>query len=138
MFAQHAGLLPTRIVQRLAENTNGAPEQFTAGLKDLFSKMSSKGGLFGPEEIQWFNGGLFDGDDALPLTADQIDVVRTVSELDGRRFEPAIFGTLFERGMDPDKRSQLGAHYTDRESMESLIEPVRHGPSSPRIHQDEE
>ncbi len=25
----------------------------------------------------------------------------------------SIFGTLFERGLDPSKRSQLGAHYTD-------------------------
>ena len=29
--------------------------------------------------------------------------------------DPSILGTLFERGLDPDKRSQLGAHYTDRE-----------------------
>ncbi|MGO9208294.1 MAG: class I SAM-dependent DNA methyltransferase, partial [Candidatus Limnocylindrales bacterium] len=36
--------------------------------------------------------------------------------------EPAIFGTLFERGLDPDKRSQLGAHYTDRASIERLVD----------------
>jgi hypothetical protein len=26
-------------------------------------------------------------------------------------------GTLFERGLDPAKRSQLGAHYTDRDKI---------------------
>lgn len=124
MFAQHASLLPARLVQRLAENTKGEAKQFAAGLRELFSKMSSHGGLFGPEEIQWFNGGLFDGDDVLPLTKEQIEVVRAVAELDWSQIEPAIFGTLFERGMDPEKRSQLGAHYTDRQSMEDLIEPV--------------
>ncbi|MFO7723704.1 MAG: SEC-C metal-binding domain-containing protein, partial [Bacteroidales bacterium] len=31
---------------------------------------------------------------------------------------------LFERGLDPDKRSQLGAHYTSREDIETLVEPV--------------
>jgi type II restriction/modification system DNA methylase subunit YeeA len=31
---------------------------------------------------------------------------------------------LFERGLDPDKRSQLGAHYTDRTKIEMLIDPV--------------
>jgi len=31
---------------------------------------------------------------------------------------------LFERGLDPDKRTQLGAHYTDRASIISLVEPV--------------
>ena len=31
---------------------------------------------------------------------------------------------MFERGLDPDKRSQLGAHYTDRAKIEMLIDPV--------------
>jgi hypothetical protein len=137
MFAQHAGLLPPRLVQRLADNTKNVPKSFAAGLRDLFSKMSNSGGLFGPEEIQWFNGGLFDGDDVLPLTTGQIGVVRMVSELDWSQIEPAIFGTLFERGLDPDKRSQLGAHYTDRESMEKLIDPVVIAPLR-REFEDEE
>jgi type II restriction/modification system DNA methylase subunit YeeA len=47
-----------------------------------------------------------------------------VSRLDWSQVEPAIFGTLFERGLDPSKRSQLGAHYTDRGSIMRLIEPV--------------
>jgi hypothetical protein len=38
--------------------------------------------------------------------------------------DPSILGTLFERGLDPDKRRQLGAHYTGREMIERLIEPV--------------
>ena len=38
--------------------------------------------------------------------------------------EPAIFGTLFERSLDPDKRSQLGAHYTSREDILLIVEPV--------------
>jgi type II restriction/modification system DNA methylase subunit YeeA len=33
-------------------------------------------------------------------------------------------GTLFERGLDPDKRSQLGAHYTDREKIMMIVNPV--------------
>ena len=31
---------------------------------------------------------------------------------------------LFERGLDPDKRSQLGAHYTDRDKIMRIVEPV--------------
>ena len=33
-------------------------------------------------------------------------------------------GTLFERGLDPDKRSQLGAHYTDRDKIMLIVNPV--------------
>ena len=47
-----------------------------------------------------------------------------VSRLNWSLIEPAIFGTLFERGLDPNKRTQLGAHYTDRLSIERLVEPV--------------
>jgi len=71
-----------------------------------------------------FNGGLFDSSDVLLLTAAEIATVHRVSQLDWTQIEPAIFGTLFERGLDPDKRSQLGAHYTDRHSIETLVEAV--------------
>ncbi len=37
--------------------------------------MSDHGGLFGAERIQWFNGGLFDGAQVLPLTAEEIKLV---------------------------------------------------------------
>lgn len=124
MFAEDSGLLPPQLIGRLADNTKGFPAKFTHGLKELFFIMSDQGGLFGAEEIQWFNGGLFDNADVLPLTGSQIDVIKHVSELDWSQIEPAIFGTLFERGLDPEKRSQLGAHYTDRDSIKSLVQPV--------------
>jgi len=124
MFAEDAGLLPKDIVRRVAEGTRSDPGAFADALTDLFGKMSKAGGLFGPERIQWFNGGLFDGADVLPMVLDEIEVVRKVSELDWSEVEPSIFGTLFVRGLDPDRRSQLGAQYTDRESILRLVEPV--------------
>ena len=124
MFAEDASLLPTGLLRRLAAASQTDPAIFTEGLSELFTKMSDKGGLFGAERIQWFNGGLFDGGQVLPLTAEEIKTIDRVSRLDWSQVEPAIFGTLFERGLDPSKRSQLGAHYTDRGSIMRLIEPV--------------
>ena len=46
------------------------------------------------------------------------------SDLDWSEIDPSILGTLFERGLDPDKRAQLGAHYTDRDKIMLLVEPV--------------
>jgi len=46
------------------------------------------------------------------------------SKLDWAEIEPAIFGTLFERGLDREQRAQLGAHYTDRDAIWGLVEPV--------------
>jgi type II restriction/modification system DNA methylase subunit YeeA len=40
------------------------------------------------------------------------------------QIDPSILGTLFERGLDPAKRSQLGAHYTDRDKIMLIVRPV--------------
>jgi len=86
--------------------------------------MAHRGGRVGFQPVAWFNGGLFDDDTALPLEAADIAVLERVAALDWAEIDPSILGTLFERGLDPDKRSQLGAHYTDREKIEKLIDPV--------------
>ncbi len=128
MFAEDAGLLPKGLLGRLGAAARDDSAVFAAGLSDLFGKMSAQGGLFGAENIQWFNGGLFDGPEVLPLSAAEIRTVEKVSRLDWSQVEPAIFGTLFERGLDPSKRSQLGAHYTDRDAILRLIDPVLMAP----------
>ncbi len=124
LFAEDAGLLPKSILQRLSAASRGRSDVFSRSLGDLFSKMSQDGGLFGTEEIDWFNGGLFDTGEVIPLTGTEITTLLEVSKLNWALIEPAIFGTLFERGLDPEQRAQLGAHYTDREAIWSLVEPV--------------
>ena len=46
------------------------------------------------------------------------------SNLDWSEVAPSILGTLFERGLDPSKRAQLGAHYTDRDKIMLIVEPL--------------
>ena len=124
LFAEDAGLLPKNILPRLSQASHGKSDVFSNALGDLFSKMSEHGGLFGTEEIDWFNGGLFDTGDVIPLTGTEITTLLEVSKLNWALIEPAIFGTLFERGLDPEQRAQLGAHYTDRDAIWGLVEPV--------------
>ena len=123
LFAEDAGLLNGNVFTRALEATRKRPETAEAMLRDLFRVMH-KGGNFGPEYVDWFNGGLFDSDDALPLTVDDIDDVLEAAKLDWSSIEPSIFGTLFERGLDPSKRAQLGAHYTDAGSILRIVNPV--------------
>ena len=47
------------------------------------------------------------------------------------QIDPLIFGTLFECGLDPNKRSQLGAHYTDREKIMLLVAGIVEGHWTP-------
>ncbi len=60
----------------------------------------------------------------IELKRDEIEELVRVNEHDWGDVEPSIFGTLFERTLDPGKRSQIGAHYTSREDILTLLEPV--------------
>ena len=124
LFAEDTRLLPKDLLERLADATRSKPADFAAALSQLFSTMADGGGMFGVERIEWFNGGLFDSPDVLTLTTSEIGTLLEVSRLDWGRIEPAIFGTLFERGLDPSQRAQLGAHYTSRDDIWRLVEPV--------------
>src|SRR6185295_19156718 len=84
----------------------------------------NKGGDFGIDTIRHFNGNLFTESPVLELTATEINHVRAAARLDWSAVDPSSFGTLFQRGLDPDTRAQLGAQYTSREDIETLIEPV--------------
>ena len=100
-----------------------SPDSLRRGLHGLFSTMRD-GGLFGADSIAWFNGGLFARVDVPPLTAMDVAALRNAAALDWSAIDPSIFGTLFERGLDPKKRSQLGAHFTDAVTIMRVIEPV--------------
>ena len=121
-------LLPNRLFSKVLETGQKDIERFQRQLKNLFRAMSDRHGEFGEHLIQWFNGGLFDDDLTLPLTHDDVQKLINVSLLDWSAIEPSIFGTLFERGLDPAKRSQLGAHYTDPVSIMRIVNPVINEP----------
>lgn len=123
MFAEDVDLLPGKMFGRMLDNAARSPADFEALASSLFAAMR-EGGRIGFERVEWFNGGLFDDDTALPLTRDDIALVREAAARDWAEIDPSIFGTLFERGLDPDKRSQLGAHYTDRDKIMLIVEPV--------------
>ena len=123
MFAEDVGLLPDQMFRRMLDQARLRPERFAGMARSLFAAMKD-GGAVGFEEVAWFNGGLFDDDRALPLDRPQVNAVREAAGLDWSEIDPSILGTLFERGLDPDKRSQLGAHYTDRDKIMQIVEPV--------------
>lgn len=123
MFAEDAGLLPARMFKRMLEQARRRPSEFTLLGADLFRAMKD-GGRVGFEHVDWFNGGLFDDDTAIPLDGADIALLQRVADLNWSEIDTTIFGTLFERGLDPDKRSQLGAHYTDHDKIQLIVEPV--------------
>lgn len=122
LFAEDVGLLPRKLFSQIVDKSRG-PQHFTKLLGQLFDAMA-EGGDFGIETIRHFNGNLFTDSPVLELSASEIKRVQTAASLDWSAVDPSIFGTLFQRGLDPDTRAQLGAQYTSREDIETLIEPV--------------
>lgn len=128
MFAEDIGLLNnkvfTQVMQAAAKpGAVNACKKLTQLLKQLFDAMAH-GGTFGADDILHFNGGLFADANVIDVTLDEIKTLAFVNTLDWSNVEPSVFGTLFERILDPDKRSQIGAHYTGRADIETLLQPV--------------
>jgi type II restriction/modification system DNA methylase subunit YeeA len=122
LFAEDVGLLPRKLFSQIVEKSRD-PAHFAKLIEQLFDAME-EGGDFGLETIRHFNGNLFTQSPVLLLTDEEIRHVEAAARLDWGAVDPSVFGTLFERGLDPAKRSQLGAQYTSREDIETLIEPV--------------
>ncbi|MBA2694114.1 MAG: hypothetical protein H0U65_16740 [Rubrobacter sp.] len=127
LFAEDIRLLQNGLFTKIVERTRREPDRFAAYARDLFAAMRD-GGDFLLEDILHFNGGLFEDAEVVALTADELRVLAEAARLDWGAVEPAIFGTLFERSLDPSQRARLGAHYTGREDILAVVEPVLMAP----------
>ncbi len=126
-FAEDTELLPKGIFSEVCEIGKEDPQHFAESLEDLFKSMA-KGGRFGTHKIRHFNGHLFEEATVFELTPDEIERLAAAAAANWQNIRPAIMGTLFERALDDNQRSQLGAHYTSEEDITTLVEPVLMAP----------
>ncbi len=127
LFAEDVGLLPKGLFGEVLAGSAKRPERFPERVGLLLGAMRD-GGDFGAAELRRFNGGLFARVEPIALTGAELADLAAAAGLDWSSVEPAIFGTLFERSLDPGKRAQLGAHYTGRPDIERVVEPVLMAP----------
>src|ERR1035437_6019247 len=126
-FAEDTTLLPKKLFSDLARTALDDPHQFSEALESLFRKMA-KGGMFGAHKIRHFNGHLFEDSTVFELNDDERRILAQASEADWQFVEPSIMGTLFARGLDPDQSAALGAQYTSRADIVTIVEPVLMAP----------
>ncbi len=130
MFAEDVRLLPTAaddnpdgIFTHIVKQSLNRPRIFKQYLQNLFATMNDGGELM-MRDIRYFNGTLFIYTHVEELLPEALEALVEAADLNWQAIEPSIFGTLFERSLDPNKRVQLGAHYTAREDIELIVEPV--------------
>ncbi len=125
MFAEDVGLLPNKLFTRvLATKWIADPKCFPRDVENLWTAMD-QGGPFGFEGmLRQFNGGLFRDVTALPLSRAHLERLLEAAKCNWADVEPAIFGTLVERALDPRERHRIGAHYTPRAYVERLVRPT--------------
>ena len=127
MFAEDVGLIPPRSFLGVLEqyDTDQRRAHLPQALESLWANMDTGG--FAPTlaaPVPKFNGKLFHQARALPLTTAQVELLRQAAAADWTQVEPAIFGTLLERALNPRERHRLGAHYTPRRYVERLVLPT--------------
>ena len=123
MFAEDVELLPRGLFADIVTKGRNDPTRFSRMVAQLFGAMAA-GGEFGADVIKHFNGNLFADTAVLDLTREEIERVAAAAALEWNTVDASIFGTLFTRGIDPQQRSQLGAQYTGRADIETIVEPV--------------
>ena len=114
---------PSGLFSQIIRNHFHNPELFDRAVRGLFQQMAG-GGLFGADEVAYFNGDLFNTADTVEFSLNALYLLNQAAERNWRNIEPSIFGTLFERALDASKRSQLGAHYTGAADIDLVVEPV--------------
>lgn len=137
MFAEDVGLLPASgqsgegkgAFSELLQTHRANPPTLQRMLQALWADMD-RGGFSAAlaKDVLKFNGKLFKASQsegyALPLKQRQIDSLLAAAKANWTKVEPAIFGTLLERALDPVERHALGAHYTPRAYVDRLVIPT--------------
>lgn len=126
MFAEDIGLLSDGKFKDFLERAQSNDAMFTNELRDLFEKMNNAnpGSRYASaveSEVRYFNGGLFESSRTYPLGGFVIRDLYEAARQNWRRVEPAIFGTLLEQALSEADRKKLGAHYTPRPYVETLV-----------------
>jgi type I restriction-modification system DNA methylase subunit len=125
MFAEDVELIRKESFTELLLSLRFEPANFKPMVESLWEAMDE--GKFSTilrEKIRHFNGKFFKDKTALDLTKDQVELLVEAAKHKWDLVEPAIFGTLLERALDPVERHKLGAHYTPRAYVERLVMPT--------------
>jgi len=119
LLAAATGLLPAGWTDALRADR---PAWTLARVRGAFRALRAAAGLVAGDGAA---AELDAGDGAVAeLDAGDVALVGEAAGLDWLQVEPALPGMLLERGFEPARRRRLGAHYSDRDAIARVLEPV--------------
>ncbi len=131
LFADDTGVFEKRTFYNYLQASNPDGSDLSGRLTMLFSVLDTpddKRMKNLPEELKRFryiNGNLFSERLAPPFfSAKMRSTLLECCDFDWTQISPAIFGAMFQGVMNPQERRELGAHYTSRENILKVIQPL--------------
>jgi hypothetical protein len=124
MFAEDEQLLPLGIFTDLLKHAGSDTDKAARRIEKLFTAMQKKAATTATTTSPGSTAACSNHRRPALTAADLAALHRAAADMDWRAIDPTIFGTLFERGLDPAARAPLGAHYTDTGTIAKLIQPL--------------
>jgi hypothetical protein len=131
-FADDSGLFQKKLfAEYIANYTKDSGNDLGEKLSSLFQvldkepqkRLNNIDPLLG--EFPYVNGSLFKEKlDTVYFDKEMRDVLVECSHFNWSKVSPAIFGSMFQSAMDPEKRRELGAHYTSEKNVLKVISPL--------------
>ena len=131
-FADDTNIFNQHIFENFIElKTNEDGSDLGSRLNHLFEVLNTprdKRQSSLPEDLSEFpyvNGKLFEENiRTISFNSKLRELILDCSSLDWGKTSPAVFGSMFQSVMDPEKRKDLGAHYTSEKNILKLIKPL--------------
>jgi hypothetical protein len=131
-FADDTNIFNKHIFENFIElKTNEDGSDLGSRLNHLFELLNTprdKRQSSLPEDLSEFpyvNGKLFEENiRTISFNSKLRELILDCSSLDWGKTSPAVFGSMFQSVMDPEKRKDLGAHYTSEKNILKLIKPL--------------
>ena len=131
MFAEDVGIFENNLFSRLIFTHAGDKgEEAQACIASAFAAMNLPNGRrqdlpAWADAFPYVNGGLFaDALDVPKFDRGAYRYLQDACQLDWQEINPDIFGSMIQSVADPDKRSELGMHYTSVPNILKVLGPL--------------
>lgn len=128
-YAEDTGIFEDDLfTNSFASHTSQEGDDVADYLSILFLRFATADTYGFREEFRRFpyvNGGLFENEHPVPVfTRKSRKTLIENGKMDWKAINPDIFGSMFQTIIDPELRHELGMHYTTRENIMKVINPL--------------